>query len=65
MTDELLTVAQAARYLKGCDKTVRRLIQSNQLPASRISSRSLRIRRSDIDHYVDNHKNDEKGVPTE
>ena len=30
MADELFTIAQAAQYLKVCDKTVRRLIKTNQ-----------------------------------
>lgn len=35
MKDELFTVAQAAEYLKVCDKTVRRIIASKELVASK------------------------------
>ena len=45
MGDEIYTVAQTAQYLKVCDKTVRRLIASNKLVASRIGGRSLRIKK--------------------
>lgn len=36
MADEIFTVAQTAQYLKVCEKTVRRLIASRKLIASRI-----------------------------
>ena len=49
MKDELFTVAQAAEYLKVCDKTVRRMIASKELVASKVGSRSWRIRKDDID----------------
>lgn len=50
MKDELFTVAQAAEYLKVCDKTVRRMIASKELVASKVGSRSWRIRKDDISH---------------
>lgn len=62
MGDEIYTVAQTAQYLKVCDKTVRRLIASNKLVASRIGGRSLRIKKEDIDAYLAEHTNKEKGV---
>lgn len=62
MGDEIYTVAQAAQYLKVCDKTVRRLIASQKLVASRIGGRSLRIKKEDIDTYLAEHANREKGV---
>ena len=62
MADEIFTIAQAAEYLKVCDKTVRRLIKSNQLTASKIGNRSWRIRKADIDDYLNNNTNDMKGV---
>ena len=52
MLDTLLTVSQTAEYLKVCEKTVRRLIKANKLSAYRIGSRSLRIKKSDIDKYL-------------
>ena len=56
MSNELLTVAQAAEYLKLSDKTIRRLIQSHKLLASKVGDRSWRIRESDIEKYLDEHK---------
>ena len=46
-TDDLLTRAEVARYLRVSDRTVSRLIRTGQLPASRIG-RGVRIRRSDL-----------------
>ena len=60
MSDEIFTVLQAAQYLK----TIRRLIKSKKLTASRVGSRSLRIRQNDIDQYLANHTNHCKGVTT-
>ena len=58
MNTELLTVAQAATYLKLSEKTVRRLIRSGLLRASKLSNRSWRIRACDIDEYVSSTSND-------
>ncbi len=58
MNTELLTVAQAATYLKLSEKTVRRLIGSGLLRASKLSNRSWRIRACDIDEYVSSTSND-------
>lgn len=52
MDTELLTVSQTAQYLQLSEKTVRRLIGSGTLPASKLGNRSWRIRASDIDGYV-------------
>lgn len=57
MSDELFTVAQAADYLQVCEKTVRRLIKSNKLTASKIGNRTWRIRKEDIDKYLRNTRN--------
>ena len=64
MADEIFTVAQAAQYLQVCEKTVRRLISSNKLTASRVGTgnRSLRIKKTDIDIYLSEHTNKRKGV---
>ncbi len=64
MADEIFTVAQAAQYLQVCEKTVRRLINSNKLIASRVGAgnRSLRIKKTDIDIYLSEHTNKRKGV---
>ena len=62
MSDEIFTVLQAAQYLKVSEKTIRRLIKSKKLIASRVGSRSLRIRQNDIDQYLANHTNHCKGA---
>ncbi|HQS13156.1 MAG TPA: helix-turn-helix domain-containing protein [Sphingorhabdus sp.] len=51
-TDDLLTRAEVARYLRVCDRTVSRLIRTGQLPASRIG-RAVRIHRSDLLEMLD------------
>lgn len=58
MPDEIYTIAQAAQYLKVCDKTVRRLIKSNKLLASKVGDRSWRIKKVDIDDYLNHHTNE-------
>ena len=60
MAEELYTIAQAAQYLKVCDKTVRRLINSNKLVASKVGDRAWRIRKEDIDVYLREHTNGRK-----
>ena len=64
MADEIFTVAQTAQYLKKKKKTVRRLINSDKLIASRVGTgnRSLRIKKSDIDDYLAKHVNKTKGA---
>ena len=64
MADEIYTVAQASQYLQVCEKTVRRLISSNRLIAYRVGNgnRSLRIKKSDIDSYLEEHTNNTKGA---
>ena len=61
MSDVIFTIAQTAEYLKVCDKTVRRLISKKELSASKVG-KSWRIRKSDIDDYLQQtlNKNDEK-----
>lgn len=58
MPDEIYTIAQAAQYLKVCDKTVRRLIKSNKLLASKVGDRSWRIKKADIDDYLSHNTNE-------
>lgn len=64
MKDELLTVAQAAEYLKVCDKTVRRMIASKELVASKVGSRNWRIRKDDIDAYLNATSTGQEGAET-
>ena len=56
MSDVILTVAQAAEYLKVCDKTVRRLIAKQELIASKVGN-SWRIQKEDIDKYLCKNRN--------
>ncbi len=56
MSDVMLTVAQAAEYLKVCDKTVRRLIAKQELAASKVGN-SWRIQKADIDKYLNENCN--------
>jgi DNA (cytosine-5)-methyltransferase 1 len=64
MADEILTVAQAAQYLQVCEKTVRRMIANRKIMASKIGSRSWRIKKTDIDEYLHDHSNGTEGVTT-
>jgi len=59
MPDELLTVAQTAEYLKLSEKTIRRLIKSRSLKASKVGDRSWRIKASDIESCLRSHTNGE------
>lgn len=52
MKTELLTVAQTAQYLQLSEKTVRRLIATGTLHASKLGNRSWRIRACDIEAYL-------------
>ncbi len=61
MTEELFTVLQAAEYLQICEKTVRRLINSKTLTASKVG-KSWRIKKTDIDSYLLNNSNLLKGA---
>lgn len=56
MPDNLMTIAQAAEYLKVCDKTVRRLITRQELTASKVG-KSWRIQKTDIDKYLSETRN--------
>lgn len=51
MSDIILTIAQAAEYLKVCDKTIRRLISRKELAASKVG-KSWRIQKEDIEKYL-------------
>lgn len=61
MIDEILTVAQAATYLKISDKTVLKLIKNDKLVASQVG-RIYRIKLSDINTYLSANSNVKKGV---
>jgi len=52
MNDEILTVKQAAEYLKLSVRSVHKLIANKKLLASQISIRSWRVKKSDIDSFL-------------
>jgi excisionase family DNA binding protein len=52
MGDEILTVKQAATYLKLSVRSVHKLIADKKLLASQVSVRSWRIKRTDIDSFL-------------
>jgi len=56
LNDQILTVAQAAKYLQVCDRTVRRLIESKTLTASKVGH-IWRIRQVDINEYLASNAN--------
>jgi len=60
MNDEIMTVAQTAKYLKIGDKTVLRLISDQRLLASKVG-RIWRIKLSDINTYLATNSNEKKG----
>ena len=62
MSNELLTISQAADYLKLSEKTVRRLISDQKLIASKVGDRSWRIKESDIEDYLQSRTNAKKGA---
>ena len=49
MADELLTVAQAAKYLQFSTKTIYRMIHDGKLVASKINGHSWRIKTKDVE----------------
>lgn len=57
MDNEIFTVAQTAEYLQLSIKTIRRLISDNRIRASKLSNRSWRIRKSDVDAYIQENSN--------
>ena len=52
MENDIMTISQAATYLQVCQKTVRRLIDSKKLVASKVGN-TWRIKKADIEKYLD------------
>lgn len=61
MNDEILTVAQAAVYLKVSDKTILNWIKNGKLIASKVGH-IYRIKLSDINDCLANNSTVKKGV---
>ena len=58
---EILTVKQAAEYLKISDRTVHKLITDKKLLASKVGSRSWRIKQVDIEAFLQANTNFSEG----
>ena len=58
---DILTVKQAAEYLKISDRTVHKLITDKRLLASKVGLRSWRIRKSDIETFLQANTNLSEG----
>ena len=58
MPEELFTIKETADYLKISEKTVRRLIESNKLKASKVGDRNWRVKISDVEDYLQSQSND-------
>ena len=56
MGKDILTVTEVAEYLKLSDKTIRRMISTGQLKASKVGG-SWRIKEADIEKFLDIHSN--------
>jgi len=61
LENNILTVSQVAEYLKLSEKTIRRLITSGQLKASKIGS-SWRVQMIDIKNYLEANTNGKEQI---
>lgn len=52
MTTELFTVSQTASFLQLSEKTIRKMIKSGDLRATKLGNHSWRIRQQDIEDYI-------------
>jgi len=59
--NDILTVKQAADYLKISDRSVHKLIANKRLLASKVGSRSWRIKQSDIEAFLQANTNFSEG----
>ena len=62
MDDGLLTISQTADYLQLSNKTVRRLINDQKLPAYKVGERVWRVKESDILQYLSDNANKRKEI---
>jgi excisionase family DNA binding protein len=61
MSDEILTVKQAAEYLQLSVRSIHKLIADKKLLASQIGTRSWRVKKSDINSFLVENANLTKG----
>ncbi|WP_317854386.1 helix-turn-helix domain-containing protein [Chakrabartyella piscis] len=60
MDNDILTVNQTAQYLQVCDKTVRRMIASEKIPAYKLG-KSWRIKKVDIEQLFNGKQKTNEG----
>jgi len=65
MNDDILTVKQAAEFLKISDRSVHKLIIDKKLLASKVGLRSWRIKKIDIDAFLQANANFTEGDANE
>ena len=56
VTPEWLTVEQVAEWLQVSTKTIRRYIEDGSLPAVNLGGRAIRIRRQDLEVWLQNRR---------
>ena len=53
--DELLTVDEAAEWLAISKPTLWRMIRRGEIPVVKIAQRTIRIKLTDIEDYIEDH----------
>ncbi len=56
ISPEWLTIEQAAQWLQVSTKTIRRYIEAGSLPAVNLGGRAIRIRRQDLEAFLQNRR---------
>jgi excisionase family DNA binding protein len=60
MAENYLTIQQAAERLSCNERTIRRFIEFEKLPAFKMGDKSVRIKESDLKSFMDSRKIDPK-----
>ena len=60
MDTDIMTIREAAEYLKLTDKTAYRLVAEGKLPGFKVGG-AWRFRKGDIDGWIDSQKAEAKG----
>lgn len=53
--DELLTVEEAAEWLTISKPTLWRLIRSGEIPVVKMARRTIRLKLTDLENYIEKH----------
>ncbi len=61
MSEELLTIEQVADRLQLHPDTIRRYIRERKLPGVRISATVVRVKKSDLDKFIEERSTDKPG----